>query len=251
MSSDVSIVEAAPLHAFERVVVLTGAGISRASGLPSYRGEDGSWNDPQAFRAAQADTVATDPAAVWRLWGGLARTASGVEPNPAHLALADADDSLRARSGRLLVVTQNVDGLHQRAGQRDVIELHGTAHRQRCREEGCATVADYDGDGSSVPRCDACGGATRPDIVLFGEQLNLANLERAWVAATEADLLLAVGTSCEVSPAADLVTVAGNAGALCVALTRDPLTVNPGFQVAVTGLAERELPRWVAATSDR
>lgn len=229
-------------------MVLTGAGISRPSGLPTYRGEDGSWNDRDAFRAAQTETVGTDLAAVWRLWGGLAGLAAAAQPNPAHLALADAEAALRARSGRLLVVTQNVDGLHQRAGQRDVIELHGSAHRQRCLATGCAAVADYTGTGETVPGCADCGGPARPDIVLFGEQLDLAGLERAWEAAKRAELLLAVGTACEVSPAADLVTVAADAGALCVALTRDPLAVNPGFRSAFTGLAEVELPRWVAAS---
>ncbi|ADD40194.1 SIR2 family NAD-dependent protein deacylase [Stackebrandtia nassauensis] len=245
---EVSLSELAPLKEYSRVVVLTGAGISRPSGLPTYRGDDGTWNDPEAARAAEADTVGTDLAAVWRLWGGLAHLAAAAQPNPAHRALAGAEESLLARTASLLVVTQNVDGLHQRGGQRDVIELHGNAHRQRCLDAGCALVAPYVGTGETIPSCAGCGGRARPDIVLFGEQLDLEDLERAWNTAAEADLLLAVGTSCGVSPAANLVAVARQAGALCVALTREPLPFNPGFHAAVTGLAERELPRWVAET---
>ncbi|MGH8876892.1 MAG: SIR2 family NAD-dependent protein deacylase, partial [Stackebrandtia sp.] len=213
----VSIAELAPLRQYKRIVVLTGAGISAPSGLPTYRGDDGTWTDEQARRASEATAITEDLAAVWRLWGGLAHRAARAAPNPAHVALARADESLRARQGELLVVTQNVDGLHQRAGQREVVELHGSTHRQRCLSVSCGATAPFTGTGETIPECGDCGGRTRPGIVLFGEALDIDDLERAWKAATQSDLLLAVGTSCTVSPAADLVAVARDAGALCLA----------------------------------
>ena len=244
----VSITELAPLSQFSRVVVLTGAGISAPSGLPTYRGDDGRWSDAEAARASQAEAVTDDLAAVWRLWGGLAHQAAHAEPNAGHVALSRAEESLRSRRGRLLVVTQNVDGLHQRAGQRDVVELHGSTHRQRCLNPSCRAAAPFTGNGETVPVCGSCGGRTRPAIVLFGEMLDAAALERSWEAATDCDLLLAVGTSCTVSPAADLVAVARDAGALCVALNREPPATGSGFHAALSGRAEHVLPRWLAET---
>ncbi|CAM3487245.1 SIR2 family NAD-dependent protein deacylase [Stackebrandtia soli] len=241
---EVSITELAPLSTFSRVVVFTGAGISTASGLPTYRGDGGTWTDDEARRASEASTIDTDLGAVWRLWGGLAHRAAAAGPNAAHTALANAETSLKSRHGALTVVTQNVDGLHQRAGQRDVIELHGSAHEQRCLE--CGTGATFSGTGETVPLCGECGAQTRPGIVLFGESLDVAALERAWEEASRCELLLAVGTSCAVSPASNIVGVAREAGAMCVSLTRDPLPLNPGFHATVTGRAELELPRWVA-----
>jgi NAD-dependent deacetylase len=185
--------EAAP----RRVVVFTGAGVSAESGIPTFRGAGGLWRDFRPEELATPGAFARDPRLVWEWYEwrrGLVREA---RPNAAHEAIA--------RLSNAVVVTQNVDGLHARAGSHDVIELHGNIFRVRCvREDGPRDA--YEPLAPMPPRC-ACGALLRPDVVWFGEMLPEEALARASEAIREADLLLVIGTSGVVYPAAGLVSL--------------------------------------------
>ena len=177
-------------------VVLTGAGVSADSGIPTFRGEGGLWRDYRPEDLATAEAFARDPLLVWEWYEWRRSIVRDAKPNPAHLAIATLPNCL--------VVTQNVDGLHQRAGSADIIELHGNLFRARCvREE---TRRDALGAFDDLPpRCE-CGALLRPDVVWFGELLPPGAFERAARAVRAADLLLVIGTSGVVFPAAGLVS---------------------------------------------
>jgi len=206
------------LAASDTAIVLTGAGVSTASGIPSFRGEDGLWDefDEMAFHRRRLDA---DPVGFWadrvdlrkRIYGDGADGAS-IEPNAAH----DAIEALESRGLVDAVLTQNVDGLHQRAGSERVIELHGTHRHVACdecgRREPAAPVFEQAEEGDLPPRCD-CGGVLRPDVVLFGESLPDEAIEEANRLAHRADWFLAVGSSLTVHPAAGLPTRAARSGA--------------------------------------
>jgi NAD-dependent deacetylase len=214
------------LRTARRVVALTGAGVSAESGIPTFRGTDGLWRTYNAADLATPEAFARDPLLVWEWYRwrrGLIRQAV---PNDGHRALA----RLGARLPSLALLTQNVDGLHQRAGSSGVIELHGSIWRTRCAADcGFAidesAVADPAATGRPVPRCQ-CGALMRPDVVWFGEPLSDLIVNRAVQAAEDCDLLLAIGTSALVYPAAALPAMAAGRGARIVEInTADtPLT---------------------------
>ena len=200
------------------VVALTGAGISTDSGIPDFRGPDGVWTrDPEAMKLSSIDHYVADPQVRRRAWQErLHNPAWTAEPNAAHHALADLE-----RAGKLTaVVTQNIDGLHQRAGSSNVIELHGTLSQTECltcaerrpMPETLARVTAGDPD----PACLTCGGLLKSATISFGQSMHLPTLEAAAEAAMGCDVLLAVGTSLTVHPAAGLVDVAHKAGAMVV-----------------------------------
>ncbi|HEX8155591.1 MAG TPA: NAD-dependent deacylase [Thermoanaerobaculia bacterium] len=180
-----------------RVVVFTGAGVSAESGIPTFRGSGGLWRDFRAEDLATPEAFARDPALVWEWYEwrrGLIREA---QPNAAHLAIAQLPHAV--------VVTQNVDGLHARAGAKDVIELHGNIFRVRCVREG--TIAErFDAFDTMPPRCE-CGSLLRPDVVWFGEMLPDDAVAHATSEIRKADLLLVIGTSGVVYPAAGFVSL--------------------------------------------
>lgn len=203
------------LLAADHAVALTGAGVSTASGLPSFRGEDGIWKtefDPADF---QYGRFTSDPAGFWRDRVDLHERMYGedVEPNAAHEALATLE-----RVGTLdAVITQNVDGLHAGAGSDAILELHGNAQRVACESCGArfdaAPAYEQARAGDVPPRCEACGGLLKPDVVLFGERLPEGVLQEAQEHAREADVFLSVGSSLTVEPAASLPRVAAGRGA--------------------------------------
>lgn len=178
-----------------KVVVFTGAGVSAESGIPTFRGAGGLWRSFRAEDLATPAAFARDPKLVWEWYEWRRDLVRDAEPNAAHRAIARLLDAV--------VVTQNVDGLHERAGSRDLIELHGNIFRTRCTNER-KTVTARQPFSSLPPRCD-CGGLLRPDIVWFGEMLPPGALERAAAEIETADLLLVIGTSGVVYPAAGLV----------------------------------------------
>ncbi len=179
------------------VVVLTGAGVSADSGIPTFRGEGGLWRNYRAEDLATPEAFARNPLLVWEWYEWRKSIVRAAQPNAAHRAIATLSDAL--------VVTQNVDGLHHRAGSRDVIELHGNLFRARCvREQTTRDTIDPFVD--LPPRCE-CGALLRPDVVWFGEILPEGAFERAGHAVRDADLLLVIGTSGVVFPAAGLVSL--------------------------------------------
>ncbi len=200
-----------------RVVAVTGAGVSAESGVPTFRDAmTGLWARFRAEDLATPEAFARDPATVWAWYVWRRRLLEGVRPNPAHEALAE----MSSLYPEFALVTQNVDGLHQRAGSTDVIELHGNLARDRCEVECGSWPGRTDEEGP--PPCPACGRRLRPDVVWFGELLPSGALMTAFEAAEQCDLLLSIGTSGLVEPAASIPRVAHASGATVVVVNPEP-----------------------------
>ena len=222
------------------MVVLTGSGISAESGVPTFReAQTGLWErfDPQELATPEA--FASDPRLVWEWYEWRRELVSGAEPNPGHEALVEIEHKVPS----FTLVTQNVDGLHRRAGSENVIELHGNIMCTLCSAEGLL-VEDYDPDAKPPP-CPNCGAPLRPGVVWFGEMLPPGALETASEAARGCDLFLSVGTSSLVYPAAALPYEALENGATLVEVNPDqtPLTRHADF--VLTGRGGEVLPELV------
>jgi len=179
-------------------VVLTGAGISTESGIPDFRSPTGIWRQFDPAEVATIDAFLANPEKVWEFYGARLGLLADVEPNDGHRTLAD----LEARGLVLAVVTQNVDGLHRKAGTREIVEVHGSLANAVCLEDGTRVPADE--VELPVPRCPRCGSVLKPGVVMFGEYLPEEALEKARRLARDAGLLLVVGSSLEVYPIAAL-----------------------------------------------
>lgn len=234
-----------------KVVALTGAGISVASGIRTYRGSGGLWEDPVLLAAHQADALPGSLPVIWSVKGPLRSQVLASAPNAAHRALVELNAYMDAKDGWLAVVTQNIDGLHERAGSPNVIELHGSVVRTRCSNPRCSVPAYADSTvpdpGQPLPTC-FCGSPLRPDVVLFGEPVPMARLAEQVV--QEADVLLVVGTSGRVYPAAGLVGLAASSGAYCALVNAERWdNTHPALGTELIGPAEVVLPALVAAVS--
>jgi len=216
MDFDTELVER--LRAARRVAVFTGAGVSAESGVPTFRdAQTGLWARFRPEDLATPEAFRRDPATVWNWYAWRRELIGGVQPNPAHRAIAE----LQQRFDTLTVVTQNVDGLHQRAGSRDVVELHGNIWLDLCFE--CGRRSAQPGGGTEVPpRCAYCNGLLRPGVVWFGESLPPSAWDRALDCAQRADIFFCIGTSSLVEPAARLPHVARAAGAVLVQVNPVP-----------------------------
>lgn len=222
-----------------RIVVLTGAGMSADSGIPTFRGKDALWREENPSSLFTPEALAHDPLAVWQMYDALRTRIAGAAPHAGHFALA----ALGRRRSPVLV-TQNIDGLHQRAGSERVCELHGNVWRLRCphcREfiEDARTPLP-----TLPPRCARCGAVLRPDIVLFSEALPEDALRRAWEAAECCDLLLVIGTSGVVHPAAALPVLAQQHGALTIEINPGDTTLSAQMDYTIRATAAAALP-WV------
>jgi NAD-dependent deacetylase len=226
----------------KRIVVFTGAGVSAESGIPTFRGAGGLWRNFRPEDLATPQAFARDPQLVWEWYEwrrGLVREA---QPNAAHEAIARLEGRLGNGTGSVTVVTQNVDGLHGRAGSRDLIELHGNLFRVRCTREG--KVRDAAAPFEEMPpRCE-CGALLRPDVVWFGEMLPPGAIERATEVIQAADLLLVIGTSGVVYPAAGLVSVHRN---LSIEINPEASGVSSACVFAIPLTAAAATPRIVEA----
>jgi NAD-dependent deacetylase len=221
-----------------RVVALTGSGISAESGVPTFReAQTGLWEryDPQELATPEA--FARNPRLVWEWYEWRRHLVAEAEPNPGHLALAE----LGRRIPGFTLVTQNVDGLHGRAGSRNVIELHGNILRSKCSLED-EVVQPEEHDDSVPPRCARCGASLRPDVVWFGELLPFEALEAASEAARECDLLLSIGTSSLVYPAAALPYEALENGAALVEVNPSETPLTPHADYSLRGSVSEVLP---------
>ncbi len=199
------------LRRARHVAVLTGAGVSAESGLPTFRDAlTGHWAKHRPEDLATPEAFERNPALVWDWYRMRREGALRAEPNPAHLALARLD----GLAPRVTLITQNVDGLHRRAGSKVVVELHGDITRVRCSREGTPAETWVEPpSGDPPPRCGGCGAYLRPDVVWFGETLPEQSLHRAWAAVYDCDVFLTVGTSNLVEPAASLPWLAAAQGA--------------------------------------
>lgn len=235
---------------FERcrkVTFLTGAGISVASGLSPFRGPGGIWEELDVESCATAAALERDPTSVWRFIGPLRREALKAEPNPAHLAIT----ALQQRLGkeRVRLITQNIDGLHQRAGTEEVIELHGSGFRSCCIDPDCSLEPFFDDQThlGSDPKCERCGSPLRPDAVLFNEPLDTHVHWRAKQAIEGSTLFIAIGTSGLVRPASTFARLAHLHGARTLMLNVERMTPrNPYFDEQLIGPAEVTLPNLLA-----
>lgn len=227
---------------FQELVVLTGAGVSVASGLGTYRGKGGLWENSGVAEEATAECMERDPWRCWEFFRPLMEEALKAEPNPAHLALAELE---RKFPGEFLLITQNVDGLHRAAGSTKLAEIHGNLLRRRCSSQRCALEPFEDRTfPSKLPLCPLCGSAVRPDIVLFGEQLPLRESHLAKKALRTVDLFIGVGTSGTVQPAASYVSWAKYAGAITVEINPEKSGV---FCSSDPRPAEVALPELIAS----
>ncbi len=227
------------------VCVLTGAGISAESGVPTFReAQSGLWAEYDPLKLATPDAFERDPALVWRWYRWRRALVEGVEPNAGHRALV----GLARRVPRLTLVTQNVDGLHQRAGSEAVVEFHGNLFAERCSD--CEQPAS-DPSVSELPRCPACGGLLRPGVVWFGESIPATALETAVAAAANCDVFLSVGTSSLVYPAAGLIHAAREVGAVCVEINPNPTGQARTSDFALAAKSGELLPELIKALDAR
>jgi NAD-dependent deacetylase len=235
------------LHEAERVVAFTGAGISKESGIPTFReAQSGLWKKYQPEDLATPEAFQANPRRVWEWYTWRRKLIERAKPNLGHYALA----FMERKVWRWTLITQNVDGLHQRAGSINVIELHGNIQRTRCANEG-RLVTPKEISEEMPPRCRICGGLLRPDVVWFGEPLPSKALEDAFRAARSCQLFLAIGTSGIVQPAASLPFEALMRGATIVEVNPQstPLSTYASFSLPYP--SEKALPQLVRQTWPR
>lgn len=227
------------------VSVLTGAGVSAESGVPTFRGKDGLWRNYRVEELATPQAFAANPELVWQWYDWRRGIVAAREPNPAHYAITDLENLFE----RFLLITQNVDGLHRRAGTRNVVELHGYIFGVRCTAEG-KIMENLDVPLASIPPLCDCGAMLRPDIVWFGEALPERAIMKALEASRASDLMLVVGTSAVVQPAASMPILARQAGAFVVEINPDPTPISPYVDLTLRGKAGEIMPRVVEALRD-
>ena len=225
-----------------RVAVLTGAGISAESGIPTFRDPGGLWQQFKPEELANVDAFLQNPTLVQGWYAHRKSVALEKHPNAGHQALAEMETFFED----FTLITQNVDGLHERAGSRKLIELHGNIHRSFCMDCGLPAAAEAAGE-TNPARCAHCGGLIRPDVVWFGEMLPEGAMEQAMDAATRADVFLSVGTSAVVYPAAGLPLAAVEAGAYVAEINVEESAIGPYLNEVVIGLAGTVLPRLLQA----
>jgi NAD-dependent deacetylase len=233
---------AAKLASAKSVTVFTGAGVSAESGVPTFRdAQTGLWADFKPEELATPTAFLRNPRLVWEWYDWRRQLVSQVEPNPAHRAIAEMERLFP----QFALITQNVDGLHQRAGSSRVSELHGNITRTKCFNEG-TVVTGWEPTNTPPPKCPRCGGLLRPDVVWFEESLPEAECERAWEAASHCDVFLSVGTSTVVYPAAQLPFEALRGGATTVEINPDPTPFTSRAHFTLAGQAGVVLPLLLA-----
>jgi NAD-dependent deacetylase len=224
----------------DRVTVLTGAGASAESGIPTFRDPDGLWEQFEPQELANVEAFLDNPSLVQGWYAHRRQLTQDAEPNPAHHALARFEQCIEG----FTLVTQNVDNLHQRAGSTNVVELHGNITRNYCIDcERPASDAELESLADGEPAlCPNCGGYIRPDVVWFGEMLPQDAIQHAHEAATQADVFLSVGTSAVVHPAAGLPLTAKEHGAYLVEVNVDATAITSAADEVLRGKAGRILP---------
>lgn len=219
------------------ITVLTGAGISADSGVPTFRGADGLWRNFRAEELATPEAFERDPGLVWEWYNWRRELIATKQPNNAHLAIA----SLESRWNDFWLITQNVDGLHRAAGSTKLSEIHGNIWMVRCT--GCGAVTEnHQIPLPLLPHCGRCGELLRPHIVWFGESLHEADLARCAKQLQACDVLLVIGTSGVVYPAAGFASVAKEAGAYVIEVNLDPTPQSDLVDIALHGRAKDLVP---------
>jgi NAD-dependent deacetylase len=235
---EIDSIELTPDH-LESVVVLTGAGISSESGVPTFRGEGGLWRQYRPEELATPQAFAADPQLVWEWYLFRRQIIASAKPNPGHAALVDLEGLL---GNRLALITQNVDGLHRRAGNREPLELHGNIFVNRCNDCSQRFPDDTLNFDTLPPVCANCQGPIRPDVVWFGENLNAVTIEDAFSRSRLSTLFLSVGTSAIVHPAASLPVVAKENGAHLIEINPDSTPISPLADTVIRATSAEALP---------
>ncbi|KIX15099.1 SIR2 family NAD-dependent protein deacylase [Dethiosulfatarculus sandiegensis] len=228
-------------NGIQNIVVLTGAGMSVDSGIPAFRGSQGLWSKYDPMEYASIDAFCNNPVKVWKMLKELDEAVACAEPNPAHYSLAELE-----RMGRVsLLVTQNIDGLHQAAGSRQVVEFHGSQRRLRCLSCGRTFSRNEVMMLEDPPRC-LCGGLIKPDIVFFGEEIPERAIKAAFAMSSICQLMLVVGSSAQVAPASHLPLLAKQAGARVVEINLEKTALSEEISdVVLLGDAGEILPELV------
>lgn len=222
-----------------KIRVLTGAGISAESGIPTFRGKDGLWKKHDPMELATPEAFRRDPKLVWEWYDWRRQLIARAEPNEGHRILVE----MERRFSEFWLITQNVDGLHQRAGSRKVVELHGSIWKVKC--VGCG-AEDYDYRAplpELPPKCRDCGGLLRPGVVWFGESLPPDTLQKAIELAQDADVFLVVGTSAQVYPAAELPFIAKRGGAKLIEVNPEETPLTPYADISLRESASTGLKK--------
>jgi NAD-dependent protein deacetylase/lipoamidase len=224
------------LRKARRATVLTGAGVSAESGIPTFRGAGGIWEKYDFRKLATPEGFREDPLLAWEWYQLRQREMRKAKPNPAHLTIATMEDHF----DEFAVLTQNIDGMHKRAGSRNVIELHGNIWRMRCTRDG--TVIDLDVPVEEIPPLCHCGSILRPDVVWFGEPLPIDAMNAASEAASKSDVMFVVGTSAVVYPAAALPILTKNSGGLVIEINPERTDVSYYADLSIFGRAGDIMP---------
>ncbi len=221
-----------------RLVVITGAGISAESGVPTFRGSDGLWRRYRAEDLATPQAFQGNPRLVWEWYDWRRRLISGKKPNAGHMAIAAMEHLFE----EFLLITQNVDGLHRRAGSTKLVEIHGNLWRVRCMGEGKVFPNNEVPLKEIPPRCE-CEALLRPDVVWFGESLSEKDLADSHMALRECECLMVVGTSAVVQPVASFPTIARNGGAFIVEINVEPTPISGWVDQSILGKSGEILPQ--------
>jgi len=233
---------ASRLGSARRVVVLTGAGVSAESGLATFRDpQDGLWAQYRPEDLATPEAFSRAPETVWRWYEWRRSKLRQAKPNPGHFALAELQKLMR----EFTLITQNVDGLHQLAGSRDVIEFHGNITRSVCSNKACGSTwphGDLPDDPREPPHCDRCGELLRPDVVWFGEAIPALAMQGAASAVEDCDVFISVGTSSLVYPAAGMAQAAARVGATVIEINPNATPLSSDADIVITGPSGVILP---------
>jgi NAD-dependent deacetylase len=225
----------------QSLAILTGAGISAESGVPTFRGKGGLWRSHRPEDLATPQAFRRDPTLVWKWYDWRRSLIEACQPNAAHRTLAE----MESHFDEFLLITQNVDGLHRLAGSQNVVELHGNIWGMRCTRACRASWQDHTVPLAEIPpRCPSCGAEARPDVVWFGESLPGAALNAAFIAAQSCQVMLVIGTSALVQPAASLPLIALQQGAHVVEMNPQETPLTDIVQESVRGPAAITLPDW-------
>lgn len=230
------------LRQVQRVAVLTGAGISAESGVPTFRGENGIWRKMNPHELASMSAFMRNPGLVWEWYSYRKSVVNEVQPNAGHRALV----TLEQRFNNFTLITQNVDDLHRRAGSINILELHGNITKSYCLDCKKYYSEVPVSEPQQAPRCD-CGGLIRPDVVWFGEMLPSREIKLAFDAARQSELFFSIGTTAEVQPAGSLPIEALQNGAYVVEINPDPTVISDQVHECVRGKAGIVLPQLVSA----
>lgn len=223
----------------KKIVVVTGAGISQESGIPTFRGKNGLWRNYDAMKLATIESFYKNPKLVWEWYNERRENIFSAKPNQGHKAIAELE-----KYARVTVLTQNIDGLHQKAGSSNVLELHGSIVKIKC------TTCDFKNEAtkkfSQIPPLCKCGSMLRPDVVWFGEQLPQDIWEKATIKASQCDLMIIIGTSLAVSPANTLPIFAKQNNAKLIEINPEKTDMSSGMDLTLRKTSAEILPKFIS-----